>query len=323
MKPLKKLLEHLNGHHYRQDYLCFALEAFSHPFQLSLVQQRVVIKDITDSHAFVGYCPVIIALPAFDEISNSTEVETVFSAERLAAGEKYSARQVLASLTLKRIETIKTKDGEIFYYKAIRGEHRFTSGFHQFIGQLHNRLYNNRPGNVFLKGNLNKQVQIAYALPRKISLITVRENNQYNLFPTDLHGQVDENYYIISLRHAGKACEQVLQARKIALSDMRATAYKQVYRLGKNHMQPLKEFRAFDFSPVLSPQFGLPLPNAAIACKELQLEDSVVVGIHRLLLFKILSNERLTATPQTLVHIHNAYASWRHKKALEGNYLLR
>jgi hypothetical protein len=37
----------------------------------------------------------------------------------------------------------------------------------------------------------------------------------YNLFPTDLHGQPDDEHYVISLRHEGIACQQVLQTRKI------------------------------------------------------------------------------------------------------------
>ena len=63
----------------------------------------------------------------------------------------------------------------------------------------------------FLPDNLYKQVQIAYSIPRNISLITVGQNDRFNLFPTDLHGPVNEDHYIISLRHEGKACQQVMK----------------------------------------------------------------------------------------------------------------
>ncbi|HET7896644.1 MAG TPA: hypothetical protein VFL47_03225, partial [Flavisolibacter sp.] len=271
MMLLKKILEKLNGLQYRQDYLCFATEAFQEPLQLYLVQQGSVLKDITHLHAFVGYCPVVFALPQNEQLQSLPVMETVFSRERLFAGEKYRRRQAVASLVLKKIHTQSTREGDIVYFEAVRGRHRFTSPFHQAVGQLYNRLYNQKPGNVFLKGNLYKQVQIAYALPRKICLITVGQNGLYNLFPTDLHGPVGKSYYIVSLRAGGKACEQVMEAKKIVLSDMKAAAYKNVYRFGKNHMQPLKDASQFDFSERKSTLLQLPLPNDAIAYKELQL----------------------------------------------------
>ncbi|MEI9943390.1 MAG: hypothetical protein WDN26_04150 [Chitinophagaceae bacterium] len=74
------------------------------------------------------------------------------------------------------------------FYEALKGNHHFVSGFHQSMAAISNMLYNKKPGNVFLKGNLFSQVQIAYSVPRNISLVTLGENELYNLFPTDLHG---------------------------------------------------------------------------------------------------------------------------------------
>ncbi|HUS00377.1 MAG TPA: hypothetical protein VMY77_01545, partial [Chitinophagaceae bacterium] len=206
-------------------------------------------------------------------------------------------------------------------YEGLEGRHRFLSGFHQSVLQLSNHIYGNKPGNVFLKGNLYKQVQIAYSIPRRVCLITVEENNLFNLFPTDLHGQVNDQYYIISLRHSGHACRQVEAAGRIVLSDMDANAYKEVYSLGKNHMQHLKARSSFDFSEMHSKTFHFPLPNHLIGYNELELEKSFIYGIHKLLLFKIVNREH-TGNATTLAHIHNSYASLRHNMGLQSNYLL-
>ena len=323
MNLLKKALKKLDGLHYPQDYLCFAREMFQQPLHLYLVQQGRVLKDITGLHAFVGYCPVVFAFPAFPEISNNTVLQTMLGPAGLSTGEKYSRRQAVAQLSFKPINRQATTEGEILYFEAVRGRHRLTNAFHQAVGQLYNRLYNQQPGNVYLQGNLYKQVQLAYALPRKVCLITVGQNNCYNLFPTDLHGQMNSGFYVISLRHAGKACEQVMTTQKIVLSEMKAAAFKQVYSLGKNHMLPLKEATAFDFSPDCSNQWSLPLPKEYTGYKELQLIDSFRAGIHQLLLFQITSEEQCDSDPQTLVHVHNLYATWRQKNGLQGNYLLR
>ena len=78
-------------------------------------------------------------------------------------------------LTLKRIHQQATSDEMAWYFEGIKGWHRFLSPFHQWIIGLNNRLANKRAGNVFLADNLYTQVQIAYAVPRNISLITVAE----------------------------------------------------------------------------------------------------------------------------------------------------
>jgi hypothetical protein len=67
----------------------------------------------------------------------------------------------------------------------------------------------------------------------------------------------------------------------------------------------------------------LPLPIAAISYKELEAVSSFIAGIHKLILFKIVHEEKLSQANPTLVHIHNCYATWRNKQGIEGNYFMR
>lgn len=321
MKLLQKILNKFNGLHYRQEYLCLAAETFQQPLRTYLVHSNKVLKDITNQHAFVGYHPVVFVFPAMKELE-TTAIEIIFNEKDLATNETVATNKI-ATLQLKKIKE-QTVDGiRLFYFGAVHGRHCFLSGFYQEVSQLNNHLFGRKPGNVFLDGNLYKQVQIAYAVPRKISLITVGTDGLYNHFPTDLHGEVGNGFYVISLRHTGEACKQVEAAKTIVLSDIMASSYKQVYALGKNHMQPLKEISAFHFSPDFSIHFHLPLPVNRVGYKELQLRESFMHGIHKLLVFKIIHSETSNEANATLVHINNAYATWRYKKGLPSNYLLR
>ncbi|MEP7255237.1 MAG: hypothetical protein ABI666_05640 [Ferruginibacter sp.] len=319
MRILQKLLNKFNGLHYTQEYLCFAKESFLQPLHVYLVNGKHIIKDITNQHLFVGYCPLVFA---FSNADLPGSVQLIFSHKLLLPNETYSKKDAIASLDLK---IIKEQAGgwEVSYYEGTRGSHHFLSTFHQFINSLYNQWYNKKPGNVFLHDNLYKQVQIAYAVPRIISLITVGNNELFNLFPTDLHGQVDEAHYIISLRIGGKACEQVEKAGKVLLSRVHSDAYKMVYGLGKNHMQELKPKDNFPFSRSLSENFKWPLPEQVLSYQELVLQDSFTHGIHKIMLFKIVFHQQLQVQNATLAHIHNSYATWRYKNGLPGNYLLR
>jgi len=321
MQPVKKILNKLNGLHYRQEYLCFSKESHTDPLYVYIVNDGHIIKDITNQHLFTGYNPVIFAMPADPGLP--TSLRLIFSQHILLPNELFSKKDALAFLEMKIIHKQVSDDGNIFYYEGSQGRHFFISPFHQYINQLYNQLYNKKTGNVFLYANLYKQVQIAYAIPRIISLITVSDGKLFNLFPTDLHGQVDETHYIISLRSNGKACAQVEAAGRILLSTVNSDLYKTVYMLGKNHMQPLRMKMDLPFSQSSSARFQLPIPGQSISYRELELQDHFIHGIHKILLFKIVFQQQLQPVPATLCHIHNSYATWRYKNKLRGNYLLR
>ena len=320
MKLVKKILDRFSGLYYPQEYLCFAKGSFYQPLHVYLVDNTHIIKDITNQHLFVGYCPLVFAFQGSDL---PPVLKLIFSHQLLIPNELYDEKDALAILELQQIKKQAAGESYIFYYEGTRGSHDFISRFHQFINRLNNDWYNKKPGNVFLYNNLYKQVQIAYAVPRMISLITVGDNGLFNLFPTDLHGQVGEEYYIISLRVGGKACEQVEMAGKLVLSQVHAEAYKMVYGLGKNHMQELKPIQNFPFTNSLSEQFQWPLPEHTLLYRELELANSFIHGIHKILLFRITQIHQLEDESDTLVHIHNSYATWRFENGLAGNYLLR
>jgi len=323
MQLVKRLLNTFNGLHFTQEYLCFGKETFTNTVNVYLANDKTIISNITGSHLFVGYCPLVFALPSFPNLQPAETIAVIFSHQLLQPNEVFLQKDAIAAINLKLIKEQATENAAVLYYEGTHGWHRFLSKFHQKVNDIHNNWYNKKPGNVFLHNNLYKQVQIAYAVPRNIGLIIVGGNSELNLFPTDLHGQIDEQHYIISLRSGGKANEQVVNSGQIVISQMAADAYKMVYTLGKNHMQPLKPKAAFPFSNMLSATFKLPIPQQTIASKELQLLTSFSAGIHHIMLFKIVAQHQIQKEKNTLAHIHNTYATWRYKNKLTGNYLLR
>lgn len=323
MKPFKKILSRFNGLSFRQDYLCLSKEKLEQPLCAYLLSKNQVFKDITNLHLFVGYQPLVFAFAENGKPGFENDIEVVFSPRQLSLNDIVDEKNVLARLQLNLIKREPAGATIISFYEGTKGRHRFVNGRSQLIQGLYNQLYNRKAGNVYLNRNLYTQVQIAYALPRTISIITVGDEGEFNMFPTDLHGQCSEEFYIISLRTNGKACQQVEASRKILVSEVHCDLYKTVYGLGKNHMQPMRAETHFPVSGDYSARFGLPIPLQTLAYRELELVDTFVHGIHKLMTFRIVSAERLTDDPDTLSHIHNSYATWRHKNNLAGNYLMR
>jgi len=312
----RKILNRLNGLYYKQEYLCTPLEEFQQPLYVYFCLDDKIIEDVSKKHLFIGYKPVLIAITNRSRGANLT---LLFSEEELSLNTNINLHSALAYLSLKEIEHLAIDGIKIF--EGINVRHSFISRGQQFALDIYNRLFNNKPGNVYLESNLFKQVQLAYTVPRKICLITIADNGLYNLFPTDLHGEI-EGRYIISLRTGGKACQQVEQTKKILLSDIDVQFYKEIYALGKNHMKDTRAYSNFSFSGS-SGIFGIPIPEYAISYKELELTGSHIHGIHTLLQFKIIDEKQLSLKANTLAHIHNLYATWRHHKNIETTYYLR
>jgi hypothetical protein len=325
MLLLKKLLNKFNGLYYPQEYLCLAKEKFEQALNVYLVNNNRVVKEITGQYLFAGYSPLVFTFHSStaDHLDLRDTIEVVLSDQSLPPNEFLKKKDAIARLSLKMIRKQSAGETEIAYYEGMHGSHHFISSFHQSVNGLYNRLYNKKPGNVFLNGNLYKQVQIAYSVPCIISLITVENNGLYNLFPTDLHGPAGEQYYVSSLRHEGKACRQVESAGRIVISNIHCDTYKTVYSLGKNHMQDPRAKNDLPFGETRSAVFQLPLPQAVLYYRELELIESLKHGIHQFFFYKTVSTHSVNDEPATLAHIHNVYATWRHNKGLSGNYLLR
>jgi len=138
-----------------------------------------------------------------------------------------------------------------------------------------------------------------------------------------LHGPVGEKFYIGSLRVGGRANDQIEKYRKIVISEVEPSFYKQTYLLGKNHMQNLRQESEFALYQTRSKTFNFPLPSAVVSYRELKRIDSIDVGIHRVHLYETIHREILQQEISQLTHIHQFYAQWRLDNGLPTPTLLR
>jgi len=318
-----------------QEYICTGLEHFSPRLNVFASFQKTSLSvDITEDHVFLGYKPLVIGIPvkkdsscheAFissKEICLSFNTVGVFKQSSVKYGFPVDKKS-LARLTLKRIASREYGDTSSFIYEGVKGEHNFLSSFHQFTNQLRDKLKKKKDGNVGLPGNLYEQVRIAYALPRIISIITVAKDGLCNMFPTDLHGSINNEFYVGSLRHEGNACLQVEETKKIVISHVSINCFRDAYAMGKNHMQDLKPIETFKIHAAQSELFHYPLNKETLSYRELELVGSYDVGIHRLLFYKIMNSKILNSNSDTLSHIHQYYEAWRKKQGIKTDSVLR
>jgi hypothetical protein len=325
----RHLRKWLTGIGIKQEYLCLALEDLADTFTVHLTTRDGERSlDVTRAHLFLGYSPLIMALPLAgdDAAARAGEICLSFNATGFRIDARWrgfsASRASVARLQLARIGERRMGENQVVFYAGVFGWHRLLGSFHRVMNDWLQRLKKKPAGNVPLHGNLYEQVRIAYAMPRMISLVSVGDSSRMNLFPTDLHGPAGDAHYLGSLRVGGRACEQVEAARRIVIADVDAAAFQSVYGLGKNHMRALADPGGFDLHATPSATLAIPLPAAVLQYRELEWYDSFDWGIHRLFCYRTLHREKV-ADGKRLAHIHHCYAQWRADTGLRTEYLLR
>jgi hypothetical protein len=297
-----------------QEYVCLAVDEIKDGFQLFVTSD--IHKTHPVEHVFVGYLPLIIGLVySSGDPSLESQQEVVLQLRTEAITDQGTIR-------LQKRTAYVCGERRIIFYEGKSGHHRLISKMHQ---QINSSLANRKSKTddfIQLTGNGYEQVRIAYALPRKISLISLGDSSAMNVFPTDLHGPVGAEHYASSLRLSGRACQQVSSQRKIALSDVPVETFREVYAMGGNHQKEMRPAENFELLPARSSTFGIPLPINACSYVELEVVDTFDHGIHRIFIYRMVNRVKLK-DGSLLAHIHNYALQWRMNRGLKTHFVVR
>jgi flavin reductase (DIM6/NTAB) family NADH-FMN oxidoreductase RutF len=317
-KILKKILF---GITLPQEYLCVKQNEFPKPLKVFACDKLSKISfDITSHNLFIGYKPLVIAVDKkyLNELKFS-------SLDHIHLSFRSEENEELASLEVKFIYEVKLTSVTCLLFEGVKGSHSFTSNFHKLCNSIYYSLTADKKKNVFLPGNLYEQVKIAYSIPREIYLASIGSNNLYNIFPTDLSGQLDDDIFIMSLRSRGKANEQIEKVGRCLVAKMEAGSFMEVYSAGKNHMRELSDTNKLGIRlrEEISAALKFPIPLGAIQYFELEKMNKFETGIHTIHFFRIINSVSLSNSQEVLMHIHRDYTEWRIKNGINTNYLLR
>jgi hypothetical protein len=311
-----------------QEYVCVAFEDMSDsPSVIMTSRKSLAFADVTSAHVLLGYKQVVIAVALNNvstEIQNAREVCFTFTHEEFGSDVRWhgftSASSGVARLELSRIQDGLSIPG-IGFFVAKSGEQNFLPVHQALANRMSEALRRKPASEANVSANQYDQVRIAYCVPRRIAVITVMDGDLLNFFPTDLHGNGGDGYYLSSLRIGGMACSQVEHVKRVVISSVDVKAFKETYGLGKNHMKELKP--AGEFKPAFRrSQSGIPVYPSATSYLELEIVKHWDAGIHRIFLYKVV--EAAEATPgKTLAHIHAYYAQWRTNHNFSAEYFYR
>ena len=155
-----------------------------------------------------------------------------------------------------------------------------------------------------------RSVIVLYICPRPVVLVSVKDGEAANIVPMDLIGAVGARHFALGLHHASAPLPLLERSRRIALSSVPLEQKAWAYGLGKNHKRTGIEWAGVPFATTPSPTFGIPVPSFSTRVREMQIEAVRELGSHKLLLGRIVQDQRRTEAPELFL-IHGIYQARR------------
>lgn len=270
-----------------QEYLCLPHDACDAHWRYELSG-----VDVTRDHLFLGYRPLVLAMPATGTRPGELLLRSPLQ------------QRPVAGITLAGIDP-PGMGSDFTFLTGTRAWSRFLPWPQWPLDRIRRWRNARRHGNVATVPAEIDMTRILYALPREIHLAVVGSPDRCNIFPTDLHGEL-AGRYLVSLRHTGKACTQVMEEGSFALYRMPLDLFRQVYALASRHMGD--PTAALAIAAIDGSWNGHARPLGAIAARLLRVEAHADAGIHRIFRCRVEREEHFKNGP-VLAHVHAAPAT--------------
>jgi flavin reductase (DIM6/NTAB) family NADH-FMN oxidoreductase RutF len=157
-----------------------------------------------------------------------------------------------------------------------------------------------------------RAVMVMFIRPHPVVLVSLDGDTGGNIFPMNIMGDLQSNYFAFALKNSRIAARLVEHSRQVALSDVPLAQTSLAYRLGANHRKSSIDWDQLSFETKLSSQFKLRIPAFTQRVRELQIEAIRNLGSHTFFVARIVHEER-TADTVGLCIVHGFYQAWRLK----------
>jgi len=214
-----------------------------------------------------------------------------------------------ATATLKYFNKIEDEKGTLFLLRLVSSKLYHAGPIRMSI--LFNRYYK-KPELTF---EYYKSLVTAYSYPRRVRIISFKEENYFNIFPMDLLGELSDcNKYIFGLRHTNTTLAKIIQTGKVVVSEISSEHKKIIYQLGKHHSSSPPSLSLLPFKTIPTKQFDFPIPEWTERYKEIRIIKTINLGSHMLMWGEVVHEEILKPSSPHLYHIHFLQYFFQHAK---------
>jgi hypothetical protein len=157
-----------------------------------------------------------------------------------------------------------------------------------------------------------RAVMVMFIRPHPVVLVSLDGDSGGNIFPMNIMGDLQHNYFAFALKNSRLAARLVERSSQVVLSDVPLAQTSLAYRLGANHRKLSIDWDQLTFETKLSAQFKFHVPSFTHRVREMQIETFRNLGSHTFFVARIIHDER-TANDVGLCIVHGFYQTWRLK----------
>jgi hypothetical protein len=228
---------------------------------------------------------------------------------------KMAKRNARAIIRLNYFDKIDEVPGTLYLLKLRKSKIYHVSFWKTWV--LYYKYYN-KPKFSFEK---YKSLIAAYSYPRRVRIISFKQDDYFNIFPMDLLGEIPQsNKHVFGLSHTNVALSRIIEAKKIVVSEVPYIYKDIIYKLGKHHTGSPPSRDTLPFKIKQTENFGFLIPDWADSYKEIQILETKNLGSHMLLFGEIVNEKILKQTSGNLYHIH--FLLYYHQKLKRLDYPL-
>jgi flavin reductase (DIM6/NTAB) family NADH-FMN oxidoreductase RutF len=231
--------------------------------------------------------------------------------------ENAGQRELLGRISLKWTRTIAAGQSEILVFEP-RSAANYCHPIPYRYAHLLNQIWTTHRAKSKVKLSVLQQraMSVIFTCPRPISLVSVAHEGRENMYPLNVMGDVNDQYFAFALT-ACKIPAQFLQvARRFALSVAPIEQAPIAFALAANHNTRSMEFKDLPFPTRPSPKLGIAVPVFSPRVREMEIESVHTVGSHSLFVARTISDECFGNGPQLAV-THGFYQAWRLRHGLD------
>ena len=266
------------------------------------IQEKVILKvgyttiDVSSNQWLLCLDPIVLGVwmindNTLPELKSHKKASLHFSLSK--------SKKASTIINTELIETIKEKDGKLYLLKALKSKlHHINPVSLQFLFSKHYK----KPQWPFDK---YASLVAAYSYPRKVRLVSFKEDGYFNIFPMDLLGDLSQcGRFAFGLRHTNSALSRIIKTKKMVVCEIAFDRKDVVYQLGKHHSSGPPSIESLPFNVLQTEQFGFYIPDWTESYKEIQIINTINLGSHMLLWGEVLNEKKLTGSTNGLYHIH-------------------
>lgn len=248
--------------------------------------------DVSERHNILCERPFCIAIWVSGNDSAS------FGEKKLKLNIRRKEKLVVA-LGLRLIKKLERDNGAILVLEIIKARCHQINLLHQWL--LITFFFSNKKHGykeTLIYGAL-------YSYPRRVIVVSYRNNEYYNIFPMDFQGEYPEiKTYLLGLRVSNITVNKIIETKRVVISGTEGVDSKTMYALGAHHSKEPPQLEKLPFGVGESELLKFPVPSFSSSYQEIEVTDHFKLGSHMMFVGRIINSKKLKESQTSLYHIH-------------------